>query len=53
MSGHSKYAISGFFAQAFRFVFAFVGLAGVAAAAILTLWLWFPETIEAARTSED
>jgi MFS family permease len=46
-------AISGFLAQSFGFVLAFVALAGLTAAAMVILWLWFPETVEAARTAED
>jgi MFS family permease len=46
-------AISGFLAQFFGFVLAFIVLATVAVAGLIILWLWLPETVEAARTAED
>lgn len=45
-------AISGLLAQSFGFVVAFMFLAIVTTAGLTILWMWFPETVEAARTAE-
>lgn len=45
-------SVSGFIAQDFGFLADFLLLAGVTAAAMFILWLWFPETVEAARTAK-
>jgi MFS family permease len=44
--------VSGFIVQAFGFLPGFLLLACVTLAAMAVLWLWFPETVEAARTAE-
>jgi MFS family permease len=45
-------SISGFIAQRFGFVPGFLLLACVTIVALAILWLWLPETVEAARTAD-